>query len=72
MTELFDGEVRRQTGLPSFFADDTDSDIGRLDHRDIIPAVTNTADPLLCVRPDEFCDVGLLSWGASTGNDSGE
>ena len=32
VVKLLDGEVGRKTGLPPFLADDTNSDIGCLDH----------------------------------------
>lgn len=39
--EFVDGEVRRQRGLHSFFADDSDAHVRLENHSDIVAAITN-------------------------------
>lgn len=61
VTELLDGEVRGKTGLPPLLADDTDTDICSLDHRNVVSTVADTADSLLSEVLDEHRNIGFLS-----------
>lgn len=69
VAELFDGEVGSQTCLPTFLTDNTHTNIGGLDHRDIVTTISNAADALLGVSSDELGHVGFLSRRTSTGHD---
>lgn len=69
---MFDGEVSREGGLASFFADDTDTDVGGLDHGHVVAAVADAADTLLGELADKACHVSLLGGGTAAGNDGGE
>jgi hypothetical protein len=52
ITELFDREIGREGRLPSFFTNDTDAYICRLDHRHVVASVADAADTFL----GEFAD----------------
>ena len=60
VVELLDGEIGCETGLATFLADDADADVGSLNHRDIVAAVTNAAHALLGVLLDKLGDLGFL------------
>jgi hypothetical protein len=42
------------------------TNIGSLNHANIIASITDTAYPFSCMFPDETCDIGLLGWGTAT------
>ena len=48
------------------------TDISRLNHADIITAVTNTAYAFFRIASYQSGNVCLLSWGTPAGHDSGE
>lgn len=72
MAELFDGEIRCETGLSTFFANNTHAHIGGLNHGDIIATIANAADSLLGVLSDKLGNFRFLGWRATTGNNGGE
>lgn len=69
-SHLTDGVVRRVDSLQTLFARNTNADVGRLDHADIVGTITNGE----CHRADAFLDEandeGFLQWRHSTTNDS--
>jgi hypothetical protein len=48
------------------------TDVGCLDHADIVPAISDAADPLLSVLPNEPGDIGFLGRRTSTSHYDGE
>ena len=48
------------------------TNVGSLDHADVVSTIANTADALLGMLPDEPGNICLLRWRASAGNDSGK
>jgi hypothetical protein len=66
VAELRDAEIGRQRCLSAFFAHDTATYIGGLDHAYIISTVTDTAHSLFGVFSNQLGDLGLLSGRAST------
>ncbi|KAI6763055.1 hypothetical protein HG530_009035 [Fusarium avenaceum] len=60
MTELLNGEIGRQTSLSTFFTNNTNTNIGSLDHRDIIATIANTADTLLGVFSNKLGHLRFL------------
>ena len=47
-------------------------DIGGLDHAHLVPTISNAADVLLSVAPDEPGDVRFLRRRVPAGDDGGE
>ena len=68
--ELVDGEVRGQSCLLAFFANDADTDISSEDHADIVAAVADAESLLVGVELDLLSDVGFLRGGAAAADDS--
>ena len=66
------GEVGGEGGLPAFFAEDADADVGGLDHGDVVAAVADGGDAFVGVRADEGCEGGFLGGGAAAGDEGGE
>jgi hypothetical protein len=62
MTELLNREIGCQTGLSTFFTNNTNTNIGSLDHRDIVATIANTADTLLGVFANELGHLRFLVW----------
>ena len=60
VAELFNAEVGREGRLTTFFADNTDADVGSLNHRDVVAAVTDAAHAFLGVGADQTRNVGFL------------
>jgi hypothetical protein len=48
------------------------TNVGSLDHADIITTISNAADPFPRVLPDEPCNICLLCGRASTRNHRGQ
>lgn len=46
------------------------TDISSLNHTDIIAAIAYTANAFLCKCTNKTCNICLLGWGTSTGDDS--
>ena len=72
IAKLLDGEIRRQTRLATFLANDTDPDIRCLDHGHVVAAVADAARALPGVGADELGDVGFLGGRAAAGDDGGK
>ena len=72
VTKLLDRKVGRQTGLSTFLTNNTDTNIGSLNHGNIVATITNTAHALLSVLADELSNLGFLVWRATAGNNGEE
>lgn len=48
------------------------TDIGGLDHRDIVSAIADTAHPLFRVRADQTRDISFLCRRTTAGDDGGQ
>ena len=70
--ELVDREIGCQRSLLALLADNTNADVGCLNHRDIVAAVTDTANRLLCEGADEAGNVGFLCRRATASDDGRE
>jgi len=58
--ELADGDVGRPSGLQALVTRDTNADVRRLDHRDVVSAVADGEEDGLEVLLDELDDERLL------------
>jgi hypothetical protein len=67
--KLSDSVIGRIDGLKTFLSRDTDTDIGGLDHRDVVCAVSNGESHDAKVVLDEVDDLGLLERGDSAADD---
>lgn len=72
VAKLIDAEIGRQRSLLALFADDAEANVGCLDHRDVVAAVSDAAYPLLGMMSDEACDIGFLCRRAPTGDNCRE
>lgn len=70
VAELQDGEVSGKRGLFAFFADNTETNIGRLNHANVVASVTNGCGLFLRVVLDQLDNLGLLSRRATAAYDS--
>lgn len=70
--ELGYRKVGRQRCLLSFLPDDPDTDVCRLYHRDVIPTITDAANPFLGMFPDQSSHVSFLGRRASTSDNRRE
>lgn len=70
VAELGHGKIGSERSLHTFFAHDTKTDIGFLDHGDIITTVTNACDNLASALLDLDCNDSFLRWTASADADS--
>lgn len=68
VVELLNREVGCQTCLAAFLAHDADTNVGGLDHRHVISAISYAAHALLCILFDELGDLGLLRRRATAGD----
>lgn len=69
ITELFDREISGERCLSSFLSNDTDTNVGGLDHGDVVATIADTADALLGVLADEPGYICFLRWGTTACND---
>ncbi|CAF3530522.1 unnamed protein product [Fusarium graminearum] len=70
VTELLDRKVGSQTGLSTLLTNNTNTDIGSLNHGYIVATIANTAHALLGVLADELSNLGFLVWRATASNNS--
>ena len=72
VAELLDRKVCRERSLTALLADDTNTDIGGLDHGDVVSTVADAAHAFLGVGADEAGDVGFLGRAAAAGDYGGK
>jgi hypothetical protein len=70
VVELGDTEVCGERSLATFFAHNTNANVGSLDHGDVVATITNAADTLLGMLTDQVGNLGFLRRRATARNDS--
>lgn len=63
---------RSASGIESDESPDRLTDVGCLDHADVVPAISDATDPLLGVLPNEPGNIGFLGRRTSTSHYDGE
>ncbi len=69
VAEFGDGKIGSERGLHTFLSNNTETDIGFLDHGDIITTVTNACDNLASALLDLDSNDSFLRRTASTDTD---
>ena len=70
VAKLGNGEICCEGCLTAFFSYNSDTDIGSLNHGNIIATIANAGYPFLCVSANEEGDICLLGRRATTSDDS--
>lgn len=65
IAELCNGEVGSQRCLHAFFTDNSKSNVGLLDHSDVVSTITNARNHLSSEILDVDGNEGFLSWAAT-------
>ena len=69
--ELWKGVIAGAGGLGALLADDAHSDVGHLDHADIVGPISHTEADLFALLLDELDHKGFLKWGDTAAEYSG-